>query len=574
MLLRQYQSGSFAPQLECLQTLLRRTRHINADKQVSIAKETAVSTAAAAAVKSAAARAAELGFSDQHGMTGVRRSPRSQSWQTYSRLVYDRAKQYVSRGHTTSLQAACAQDLIRLAVQGPGSAVNLSEDVYTAAEVAAYAEYIHLKQHDWQQQQEKQTNSEFAPLLTDDVLGHGNVSNADVSAAADAARAAVKDAAARAGSLIDGDQHGMACVRRKASGLWETRSYLVYGSGKQYSSVHATALDAACAQDLIRLAMRGPGSAVNLDGDAYTEAEVAAFRKYLQLKKLRWQQEAQGQVLQAPSCSKGEVADAHADSSSSELQGEELFVKCLESAGGRQLLTLKPETIAARLQSLSGVLGLPAPAVCQKALLDKKLGETLKLSAARIEQAAVELQQQMNLSLQQLQQVLRQMPQLLLYRQGVLQAKISELVVPFSSCCLAVQHTTSAEQHAPVMGDASCSTGLATERSSNATGALHELPALLDPFTCLQRAVMYAPQLLGLKTDRVALRLSVLEKVCCSPSWAAYNGQQQTSSLSLQLHSALLDGSIGRWLIAGRLHCLGSQQATWRCARGQWLELI
>jgi hypothetical protein len=78
---------------------------------------------------------------------------------------------------------------------------------------------------------------------------------------------------------------------------------------------------------------------------------------------------------------------------------------------------------------------------------------------------------------------------------------------------------------------------------------LLQLEPTAAAISCLQRAVLYAPQLLGLKPQRVQRRLQVLTEVCCTAGSAGGSTQQQLW-LS-QLRVAMVSGALGRLLLAG-----------------------
>lgn len=392
--------------------------------------------------------------------------------------------------------------------------------------------------------------------------------------AAAATAAAVKAAAARVAS----SSHGMTGVRRRPSGSWECRSYLVFGKSKQYSSHHDSALEAACAQDLIRLALKGPGAAVNLSEGVYTTAEVEAMAANLRHKRRQWQQQQQQQLMmtwqqpttQSPTEKQQQAGAADTGQLMLELPAaglqhhqqqardlETLFIRCLATEAGRQLLTCRTETAEARLQTLADLLGLSVGDLLQKALTNHHyLQGVLSMSPGRMEAAAADLQQQLDLSLPQLQNVLRGAPQLLLYKQDVLKDKIGVLVQEFANTCWVLQQLSGAGTDSVVDSSSAGrnSRGSGVDTSSACTTAGPQEPVMLDAVTCLQQAVTYAPQLLGLKAEGVARRLQVLQDVCCNSQ--APQDRQQSDSLVQQLQEALQSGRLGRWLISSE-HCLG-----------------
>jgi hypothetical protein len=78
--------------------------------------------------------------------------------------VYGKGGKLYSKWYKSSLEAAAAYDLVKLAVQGAGAAVNLPQSVYAAEDVAAMAAFVQLKRrtHEAQQQQQQQHASEEA----------------------------------------------------------------------------------------------------------------------------------------------------------------------------------------------------------------------------------------------------------------------------------------------------------------------------------------------------------------------------------------------------------------------------
>jgi hypothetical protein len=268
----------------------------------------------------------------------------------------------------------------------------------------------------------------------------------DLTAAEAIAAAAIDAAASRALAHGLGSSHGMRGIRKKGAGegcKWETRSGLVYSKPKQYSSWHATSLEAAVAFDLVKLAVQGEGAAVNLPASVYTAEDVAAMAALVQHKRQLHseQQQKQGFGVVTALGQQQPQEEQRAE----EQQQQQLLLKCLTVNAGRHLLTLRPETGLARLQALAAVTGSSSSELLSRGLKGGNyLGQVLGLSVKRLQDSALAFQQQLGLQEGDLQHLLRAEPSLLHLRSDSLHEKVALLLPAFQQLCDALQYQTAA----------------------------------------------------------------------------------------------------------------------------------
>jgi hypothetical protein len=135
-----------------------------APQQSPVATAAEAAEAAAAAIAAASSRSLARGLGSSHGMRGIRKKSAGMNckWEMRSSIVYSKPKQY-SSWHTTSVEAAVAFDLVKLAVQGEGAAVNLPASVYAAEDVAAMAAFVQYKRHAHSEQLQTQGSGAATP---------------------------------------------------------------------------------------------------------------------------------------------------------------------------------------------------------------------------------------------------------------------------------------------------------------------------------------------------------------------------------------------------------------------------
>ncbi|KAF6266451.1 hypothetical protein COO60DRAFT_1633044 [Scenedesmus sp. NREL 46B-D3] len=275
-------------------------------------------------------------------------------------------------------------------------------------------------------------------LLKADLLQHLVGELVQLVGGIDAARKLVLEDPKAAASRARADglefRHGVRGIRKKNAGQdckWEMRSWLVYGKPKMYASWHTTALEAAAAFDLVKLAVKGCGAAVNLPASMYAAGDVAAVAALVQLKRQAHLSQTQQQLAAA--------ADA----------GAAEHVKA-----GRQLLTLRPETGRARLQALAAVTGSSSSSLLSRGLRSSSyLGGVLGLTAGRLQDAALGLQQQLGLQEAGLQQLLQAAPSLLLLRSDTVQQKVALLLPPLRQLRDALQAAAQAAAGGGVLSE-------------------------------------------------------------------------------------------------------------------------
>lgn len=256
-------------------------------------------------------------------------------------------------------------------------------------------------------------------------------------------------------------------------------------------------------------------------------------------------------------------------------QQQQLFVQCLRTKAGRQLLSFKPETGLARLQALAALAGSSSRDMLARGLKhDNYLRTVLGLSVPRMEEKALQLQQLLGLRTYQLQRLLRTAPWLLMYKAQTLEAKVAVLLAAFSQACAPAAAAAAAEcaEFAPcaVNGHQNGCPGpsvahsqanwLQQQQEQQGQGlVLPGVPSAAG-LTALQHAVLHSPHLLGLSADKVAQRLGVLQRLGdCSPG------------LVEQLRQGLETGAIGRWLEAGA-RCATRSWVCWAsCATHSWV---
>jgi hypothetical protein len=427
----------------------------------------------------------------------------------------------------------------------------------------------------------------------------------DMTAAQAAAAAAIDAAASRALAHGLGSSHGVRGIRKKGAGegcKWEMRSGLVYSKPKQYSSWHATSVEAAVAFDLIKLAVQGEGAAVNLPESVYTAQDVAAMAALVQHKrKIQLEQQQQQQGLGVSRALDQQPPQQQQEGGAEEQQQQQqLLLNCLTVKAGRQLLTLPPETGIPRLQALASLTGISSSELLSRGLQGGDyLGQVLGLSGRRLLDSALALQQHLGLQEADLQQLLRAEPSLLHLRSDTLQHKVALLLPAFSQLCDALQDDAAAaaegyvaaaapatsarkrllgrhrqqqrqwhqhlqdtapgssvdarllvddQQQQQLLLQDTSSLSSASAGSAELRGQWRSQQQLQDTrpdssagagLAALQRAVLSQPQVLGLAADRVVRRLQVLQQCCCYPVLAA------------QVLKVLQTGTIGRWLAAG-----------------------
>jgi hypothetical protein len=201
------------------------------------------------------------------------------------------------------VQAACAADLARLAIQGltpaAAAALNFPASVYTQQQVAAMAALLQLKRPGMQLAglDPCSRSSTSSSSLTDGQSTGTLLRSAErvkqravLQAAADAA---VAEAAAAAAAI----QTAQACSSSSSSsstklngvkhkpnskfGPWRM-SIILPHAGKQLTRYFSTQLEACCAADLARLALHGPLALyLNLPAATYTQQQIAAWQQLL-----------------------------------------------------------------------------------------------------------------------------------------------------------------------------------------------------------------------------------------------------------------------------------------------------
>jgi hypothetical protein len=204
-------------------------------------------------------------------------------------------------------QAACAVDLARLALRsnaiqtaaGAGAVqpLNFPASIYTQQQVDVMSRLLHLKRSTMQQPRSTSSSSSSSSSSncrsSSSNTGYTAApSAAAVAAAAAAAKAAAAEAAAAAKLvdpvLVEQLQDGRISVKgagKQTVGgrqYWCTRAKTADGV---FSKIFATAADAACASDLLQIALHGAGRAahkLNFPADLYQQQQVAAWGRLLQ----------------------------------------------------------------------------------------------------------------------------------------------------------------------------------------------------------------------------------------------------------------------------------------------------
>jgi hypothetical protein len=147
-----------------------------------------------------------------------------------------------------------------------------------------------------------------------------------------------------------------------------------------------------------------------------------------------------------------------------------------------------------------------------------------------MEQHAAALQQLLLLTHADLQALLCRAPVLLAYRTDSMTQKVVALATAFQACC-----------------EAAGLTGCSSSNSSSSW--VPNASSGREGLVSLQQAVLHTPAVLLLSEGKVVRRLDALQRVC---------GQDE--GLVQQLHDALTNGGIGRWLTAGMLATYWQQQ--------------
>jgi hypothetical protein len=462
----------------------------------------------------------------------------------------------------------------------------------------------------------QQQQQQHSPL----VQQHQLSASATAAVAADnttaAAAAAIEAVEVRAQASGLAGTHGMRGIRKKNPGpecKWEMRSGLVYTKPKLYASWHSSSLEAAAAFDLVKLAVQGPGAAVNLPASMYTAEDVAAMAAFVQLKRQMHYEQQQQQQQQQQKLNAGALAQ-DLDSSSvlhgvqqqkqeqeqqqdivEEQQQQQLLLQCLKVKAGRQLLMLRSKTGLEKLQALAAVTGSSSSHILSRGLRnDNYLMGVTGLKVANLQERALALQQQLGLQETALQQLLQAAPSLLILRTETIQQKIALLLPAVTELWDAAQAAAVAAAAAEGSGNATAPHGAERSRSLRREAQqqkqqqqgrrrrrkrgqqledwLKQQPAqqqqqqqqqIADQGQqrykndsnadagayALQRVVLCQPQVLMISADKIARRLKVLQQCCCC-----------SSVLAAQVWRALQGAALGRWLVSGEVlksthHC-------------------
>jgi hypothetical protein len=322
------------------------------------AQAAAVEQAMMAAAAAAAEAAARLAPAEAALFSGQQPPPRG-SWVHKGRRCWSLDLQAGAlignnrlwKAFSSGVDAACAADLARLAIQGHHASVaarlNFPAAVYTQLQVAAMAAYLRMKRPMLRLAAAADQDTSDACLRSS--TAHSNSSSGDASsstavretgptaplrrsavqvaqrtalrAAADAAVAAVVAAAANAetAALFSGKHYlprgtGVNCDR----GRW--RALITSAGDRPLSKPYSTCLEAACATDLARLAL-GKSLATNLPGSLYSDQQVAAMRELLLFERPGWQ--AAAEAAAAAAAASSSVSSSSSESISSSVQPQE-----------------------------------------------------------------------------------------------------------------------------------------------------------------------------------------------------------------------------------------------------------
>jgi hypothetical protein len=250
------------------------------------AANAAVAEAAAAAALQEQALVQQLqdGSCKATGVSDVRRVAKagpSRRWliEVQVRRVHNRLN------FSTKLEAACAYDLVKLAIHGSDVKVrwlNLPVALYTQQQVAALQQLL-------------QQVSPTLQLAAVDSAALAYVAAAQAAEAA--AQVAVAAAAESAASLVPEQAALFTGKQRPPHDSWvalcrRTWRMIVYRGtdiGARIDKSFSSCLQAACAADLARLAL-GMHRVTNLPRGIYTGQQVAAMRELLQLERPQWRQ--------------------------------------------------------------------------------------------------------------------------------------------------------------------------------------------------------------------------------------------------------------------------------------------
>jgi hypothetical protein len=190
----------------------------------------------------------------------------------------------------SGVQAACAADLARLALQGSSTAtaagLNFPASIYTQQQMAAMHELLQLEQPGFFEQAAPRRSSSMRTVTQEAAFHLNTVTAAARDASAAAAVAAEKDAPRLAAAYRD----STTSKERQRPYCWQNAdgwTVQVQLAGMKYTfpmGVHDV-VAAACAADLARLAIqrknRSYRAQFNFASHIYTQQQVAAFEALL-----------------------------------------------------------------------------------------------------------------------------------------------------------------------------------------------------------------------------------------------------------------------------------------------------
>jgi hypothetical protein len=267
------------------QQLLKSAAHVMRSRALQAAADAAVDEAAAAAAGTAKATLLSSGSSAYQ----MRRASFFRNSDGKCRVHVRHAGEVHMPCYSSALQAACAADLMRLAL-GKRSPTNLPRSIYTREQVAAMAELLLLERPYWRDDVEAAAaaaaaaeHMHSAAAVT--VLQAGKLRAAAREAATAAAAVAMQAVPKQAAAF--GARNRPHCCQLR-DGTWKCRVGRLQTSAGHNKSFEAAwfkdALSAACAADLARLALYGDTLSkikFNLPVHIYSSEQVASFAAVL-----------------------------------------------------------------------------------------------------------------------------------------------------------------------------------------------------------------------------------------------------------------------------------------------------